>query len=201
MTETERKRIKQLIPATKKRTHDDETQRPDIKLEVVARNIGYGNGPGRIKTDAFEIRVPLEIRLEIKEILTRLGSKEKIPDGRFIPYGLVQTAGAEVYKNMLRMQNQFLEDFRMIPIFGIIPTALEHIINVDFTDGTKHNLPVREFLLMQEGIKRIETTNRSDDLGKHFLISDAAGILQARAFVDTVIKQLYESGNIPPRSY
>jgi hypothetical protein len=197
MTEAERKKIKQLIPATKKRAHDGETQRPDIKLEVVTCTIGYGNGPGRIKTNAFQICVPLKIRLEIKEILTQLGSKEQIPDGRFIPYGLIQTVGAEVYKKMLRMQNQFLEDFRMIPIFGITPTALEHIINVDFTDGTKQNLPVREFLLMQEGIKGIETTNRSDNLGKHFLLFDAAGILQAHAFLDTVIKQLYESGNIP----
>jgi hypothetical protein len=98
MTEAERKKIKQFIPATKKRAHNGETQRPDINLEVVPCTIRYGNGPGPIKMDAFEIRVPLEIRLEIKEILTRLGSKEQIPDGRFIPYGLVQTVGAEVYK-------------------------------------------------------------------------------------------------------
>jgi hypothetical protein len=43
--------------------------KPDIKLEVIPRTIGYGSGKGRIKMEAFEIRVPLEIRQEIKEII------------------------------------------------------------------------------------------------------------------------------------
>ena len=70
----------------------------DIKLEVYARTIGYRNDEGRIKTEAFEIRVPLAIRLLIKEILTRLGDQDAIPEGRFIPYGLVQSVGSKVYK-------------------------------------------------------------------------------------------------------
>jgi hypothetical protein len=46
---------------------------------------------------AFEIRAPLEIRLDIKEIVTRLGKNKSIPAGQSIPYGLVQTVGAKVY--------------------------------------------------------------------------------------------------------
>ena len=198
MTDAERAKIATLVPTTKKRDHSGEVEETDLKLEIVTRTIGFGNGAGRLKTDAYEVCVPLAIRLEIKEILIRLGSKDLIPDGRFIPYGLAQTAGTEVYKNMLRLQNIYLGDFRLVPVFGLTHQALDHVINVDFTeDGNQRPMTVREFILMQPGIKRIESTNRSDDLGKQFLISDAAGILQARAFVDTVIKQLYESGNIP----
>lgn len=102
MNETERLSIKNLLPAGKKQDLEEgEIAKPAIKLEVVSRTLGCGNGDGRIKTEAFEIRVPLEIRVEIKEIMTRLGSKDSIPKGRFIPYGLVQTVGAEVYKKMM----------------------------------------------------------------------------------------------------
>jgi hypothetical protein len=124
MTKAEQNKIKEFIPANKKRAHDGEAQHP----VTVAHIIGFGNGAGRIKTHTFEIRVPLEIHLEIKEILTRLDSKELIPDDRFIPYDLVQTVGTQVYKKMLQMQN-FLEDFCMVPVFSITPHALEHIIN------------------------------------------------------------------------
>jgi hypothetical protein len=108
MTEAERVTIQEALPKGKaKDTEEGEVEKPDIKLEATTRTIGFGNGDGRIKTEAFKIRVPIEIRLMIKEILTRLGTKNAIPDGRFIPYGLVQTVGAEVYKKMLRMQNDF----------------------------------------------------------------------------------------------
>ena len=62
-----------------------------MKVEVIARHLGYDNGDDRIKTDAFEIRVPIEIRIEIKEILTCLGNNSNIPKGRFIPYSLTQS--------------------------------------------------------------------------------------------------------------
>jgi hypothetical protein len=106
MTETERLTIKEALPQRKPQdTEEVEVEQPDIKLEAITHMIRFVNGNGRIKTETFEIQVPLEICLMIKEILTHLGTKNKIPDGRFIPYGL------EVYKKMLRMQNEFLTNF------------------------------------------------------------------------------------------
>ena len=86
-----------LLPASKKCDNNGDKWKPEIKLEVITRNLGYGNGDDRIKTDAFEIRVPIEIRMEIKEILTRLGNNGTIPKGRFIPYGLTQSVGTKVH--------------------------------------------------------------------------------------------------------
>jgi hypothetical protein len=99
MTETERLKITEILPKIKPNQDKEEGEvpQPDIKLEEITRTIGYGNGDGRIKTEAFEIQVPLEIRQEIKEIMTRLGNNGGMPAGRYIPYGLVQTVGAEVY--------------------------------------------------------------------------------------------------------
>jgi hypothetical protein len=92
MTETEHLTIKEALSQGKPQgIEEGEVEQPDIKLEAITHTIGFGNGDGRIKTEAFEIRVPLEICLMIKEILTQLGTKNAIPDGRFIPYGLVQT--------------------------------------------------------------------------------------------------------------
>jgi hypothetical protein len=197
MTEAERKKILELVPKTKQPAEEGEIVPPIIKLEVVARTIGFGNGANRITTEAFEIRVPIEIRIEIKEIVTRLGTKNQIPNGRFIPYGLAQTVGAEVHKNMLRLQNDFLANFRLVPVFGITPNALKHVIAIH-TDAGAQQMTLQAFILAQGSIRGIETTNRAADLGKVFLISDDEGIVQARGFVDNVIKELYASEAIAP---
>jgi hypothetical protein len=100
---------------------------------------------------------------------------------------------------MLRLQNNFLTNFRMIPVFGITPQALQHIFNTFEEDGTERQMTVQNFILTKDCIHGIETTNRAKDLGKLFLISDATGIIAARAFVDTVIKELFETPDaIPP---
>lgn len=200
MTEAEQVKINNLLPNPKddNAAEEGEVVKPDIKLEAVARTIGFGNGDDRIKTEAFEIRVPSPIRLLIKEILTRLGTQNSLPEGRFIPYGLVQSVGSDVCKQMLRMQNAFLSNFRMMPAFGLLPQALQHVISINCPDGTKRPMTVQNFITSQPSIHGIERTNRSNDLGKIFIKSDAANILNARAFIDSVIKELHASGSIPP---
>jgi hypothetical protein len=173
MTEAERVKITTTLPPGKKQEQPleaGEVLKPEIKVEAVTRTIGYGNGDGRIKTEAFELRVPLEIRLDIKEILTRLGNKNAVPEGRFIPYGLVQTVGAEVYKKMLRLQNDFLTNFRMIPVFGITPQALQHIFNTFEEDGTERQMTVQNFILSKECIHGIE--NHKSSQGSRETIPD-----------------------------
>ena len=197
MTADEIANIKALLPASNKRDNAGETLRPDIKLEVIARSIAFGNGAARIKTDAFEVRVPLEIRMPIKEILTRLGNTNTIPEGRFIPYGLAQSVGANVHKQMIRMQNDFLADFRVVPVFGLLPAALAYEIDILNDDDTETRTTVERFIKSQPGIRGLELTQHTPDIGKIFLKTDSAHVLQVRAFVDDVIKQLYESGSIP----
>jgi hypothetical protein len=75
MTADEIANIQELLPVKKKRDNMNDNPKPVLKLEVVARSIGFGNGDTRIKTDAFEVRIPIEIRIPIKEILTRLGNQ------------------------------------------------------------------------------------------------------------------------------
>jgi hypothetical protein len=120
--------------------------------------------------------------------MMRLGTNVKILSGRFIPYGLVQTVGAKVYKKVLRMQNDFLTNFRIVPVFGIIPQAWQLMITVEFNDGTERHMTVKNFILAKDCIKGIETMNRANYVGKVFLLSDPIGIFEARTFVDSVIK-------------
>jgi hypothetical protein len=73
MTDAEQVKVNELLPTPKNATAEEgEIFKPDIKLEAVARTIGFGNGDDRIKTEAFEIRVPSPIRIIVKEIMTRL---------------------------------------------------------------------------------------------------------------------------------
>jgi hypothetical protein len=95
------------------------------------------------------------------------------------------------------MQKDLLADFHVIPVFGLIPTALAHEIVICNADQTEARTTVGRFITSQPSIQGLELTNRTADLGNVFLKTDAANVLQARAFVDDVIKQLYESGSIP----
>jgi hypothetical protein len=194
-------KINELLPTKSNTAKEGEVIKPDIKLEAMARIIGFRNGEARIKTEAFEICVPLAIQLVIKEIMTRLGTKNSLPEGHFIPYGLVQSVGSDVYKKMIIMQNVYLTNFRTIPIFGLLPQALHHVIYIDSPDGTRRPMTVQQFITSQPSIHGMETTNRANDLGKVFLKSDATNIHNARAFVDSVIKELCKSGSIPPAKY
>jgi hypothetical protein len=58
---------------------------------------------------------------------------------------------------------------------------------------------IHNYILSKDCIHSLKTTNQAEDIGKQFLISDAVGILEAQTFVDTVLKQLYKSGSIPPK--
>ena len=107
------------------------------------------------------------------------------------PLWVGQSVGAEVYKKMLRMQNEFLANFRMVPVFGITPKALKHVFNAFDDDDNERQTTVENYILGRNYVRGIETTNRAEDLGKFFLITDAAGVLEARAFVDNVIKELF----------
>ena len=99
---------------------------------------------------------------------------------------------------MIRVQNDFLRNFRVIPVFGLLPTALVHEITITSQDDTETVQTVERFITSQPFINGIEITNWTiNDVGKTFLKPGSANILQARAFVHTVIKQLYESGSIP----
>jgi hypothetical protein len=74
---------------------------------------------------------------------------------------------------------------------------LAHEIVITNQDESETRQTAEQFIVAQPSIRGIEMTNRTQDLGKIFIKSDSANILQARAFVDTVIAQLYESGEIP----
>jgi hypothetical protein len=95
------------------------------------------------------------------------------------------------------MQNEFLVNFRAIPVFGLTTQALQHNITIAHPDGTADTKTIGDFIIGHNCIQGIEQTNHTVDLGKIFLKTDAANMLQARAVIDHSIKELYESGIIP----
>jgi hypothetical protein len=99
---------------------------------------------------------------------------------------------------MLRMQNDYLTNFRMIPVFGIILQALKHVFNSFDAAGTEHQTAIHKFVLAHDSVRGIETTNQAAYLEKLLILSDAKGILAARTFVDTVIKEIFETPDATP---
>jgi hypothetical protein len=85
----------------------------------------------------------------------------------------------------------------MIPVFGITPKALQHAFNTFDDNSNEHQTTVQNYILAKDCIRGIETTNRAIDLGKNFIMTDVAGILEARAFVDNVSKNYSSPAQSP----
>ena len=119
------KEPRENVPAGKKGDNTRDELKPEIKLELIAPTSVLAmvtTASRQIKL--FEIRVPIKIHIKIKEILTRLGNKATLPEGScVIPYGLThQSVDAHVHKQMICMQNNVLLNFRIILLFGLLPS-------------------------------------------------------------------------------
>lgn len=99
---------------------------------------------------------------------------------------------------MICKQNNYLRNFRVIPVFELLPSALAHEIAVTNQDKAVTVQTVERFIITsQPCINGMEITNPANDLWKVFFKSNSANIIQARDYVDRVLKGLYGSDSMP----
>ena len=91
-------------------------------FDLSSSTVSYGNGKLRVKTTAFEVKCHPDYAKILKTVLTRsfLNTDQNNYDNiQFVPYGLAQVAGEQVYKQQIVKQNAFLHNLAIIPVHNI----------------------------------------------------------------------------------
>jgi hypothetical protein len=185
--------------ATETAEEDDDESMTALKLvvpdfELLVSTVGFGNGKDRITTRAIDIHCAVEDAALLKELFSRCKLTDHDGSGRFIPRGLAQMATTTVYKNYLWKHNKFLQEITQVPIFGLSRAAANYLIrNHDTASGKTSHMPVRAIIEKSASVISLEPTNRTDELGKWFLITTKARLEAAQTLVDTAFKELFDT--------
>lgn len=153
---------------------------------------------GVMETQALEIRCESAHSEQLKILLCNAALPEH-RFGKFVPYQLAKN-DPTVVKDLIAEHNRHLTEITAIPIFGLHRDALYSLVDGEKFGGDDEQL--KEKLLKQEiefetdeGEKTgtepvflsIEETQRSDDLGKWFLIVKKLNVATANKVIDNFL--------------
>lgn len=128
-----------------------------------SKNIGIGRKDERVSTSGLEILVPKNHADTYKTILARLEANSLFPLGKWIPYAIVSSGGAEIFRNIIFEQNRYLEDTVVVTILGLNDRLLELPIDVN-SGPARTTIDVRTLIESHEFISSCERapTSRAD---------------------------------------
>lgn len=195
MTLNEKQQLNPDIQITENNMEDDYYP----EFDILPGNVGYGFGQERITTRALEITTTKADGLLLKELISRSNLKEYIPDAIFLPRGFLQMASPEAYKKLLSDHNAKLQQIEIIPIFGLLPNAVELSYNIKEPDGTINECNIEQEIESSDYITSLEPTVRSGDLGKYLLVTTKKDAAAARAFIDDMLPKIFDE-HIPDNS-
>ena len=107
------------------------------EFKIVRMPKAFGNGEDRIKTQVGEIQCAAEDAKALKAIFTSSAYTKKC-EFRFIPEGVLQISGPEIYKNILKSQNRFMNGQKTIPIDYLSDDVLHNIIDDNMKSIEEH---------------------------------------------------------------
>ena len=141
--------------------------------DIVVNSFGYGNGPTRITTKAYEVRCAPTDATILKKLFTRISLTSKY-NLNFMPAGMLQLSGQTAYKNALRSHNEYLTKFATFPVYGL---------------NIQQMSSVRDEMLQHSSIKRILKTNKSDTTGRWLIETTQNSITNAQQVVDNILNK------------
>jgi len=120
-------------------------------------------------------------------------NKEKIEQegqGKFIPAGLTKVVGTETMQQIIRANNQFLQNMVSIPINGISPVALKAEIVQDNTKPEKDQTKTTayDYITSAEWCQGLEPTDRE---GRYLLLTTQQEVKEAREWLDDNLEELF----------
>ena len=155
---------------------NDEVSEDDIPIfETTTRTLHHTDPEKGSKWSTYAIEIVCEASnvRRLLEILhaTRLNARSQ---GTFVPHHLART-DPTLYRQQLVNQNKYLNQLRMIPVFGLHPDTLAANISQDDDDTTLFQY-LKTTVIKQDDhepflFQAIEMTNRSFDKGKWFFWS------------------------------
>ncbi len=166
----------------------DSNAPPALRTVAVPSKIKftYQQKKETVETYAFKIQCN---RSELEKVTECLEYFYKVNNTcTFIPYGLKQEDPAQ-YTKWVRLQNSFLKDSVRIPLFGLSPLVMDLPVK-----KTKDTFPCAHFLHVFENILAIhgiEETNKTEELGIWFVITDTENEKDARNFLDNKLSSFF----------
>ena len=168
-----------------------EMQAGKVMVNVIPKTVRHFDGNQFVQTYALEINSPFEIRDKIREILAKVAMKEQ-DMGVYIPYALAKEIGKEQFGQHIRSHTQYMQNMRVITVYGISPEAMK--VKIKTNEG---NTTVMEYLQSTKEIKKIEETQKSSESGKYFIETTQAEIKDAQKDIDHKIAAIYATNIIP----
>ena len=171
-------------------------------MEIVSKHVvhvlrdGNQNRTGVMETHALEIRC----ERNKAEMLGKLLTAADLPEnkfGKFVPYGLAKT-DTDVYKKMIKVQNQYMADIVVIPVFGLHKDVLESVTIAHVEGWGEDDSFKKQMMEADSDVKDadsgeiknekiflgIEPTQRTDDLGKWFFLTTKQHEESANKMID-----------------
>ena len=171
-------------------------ERPDS----VRESVGAGNpvplftvykARRSIKLDSLSSTVVLNVRCATEDrawlghILCRLSHVTDHSEAKFICQGTL-TSGS--YATQIRKQNEFLDSCLNIPLVGLSSMAENALV-----PSNGQMIPLGEFILEMTRAHSLENTNRTEDLGKYFLIARKDALDETMSFLDRMLPDFYKA--------
>jgi hypothetical protein len=170
----------------KAREAADDKDKRELFITLNFRKQYIKSSEGLIQTETLELQTAPQIKEIVNSALFKAAKKNQLP-GRFYPYGVSSTLGAEEYRNILKRQNAFLSTTHVVGIQGITEQLLDKSIECNFGGHHFHRTP-RELLTDHENILRIEKTNLSGERGKYLLICEKKNEKEVKEYIDKALE-------------
>ena len=161
-------------PVNDEDMEDDSNEVVIPAYDIVNNKIFFGNGKERITTKAIEIRCDPDDAIILKKLLTRisLSSRNQIS---FMPTGMLQISGQDIYKRSIGAHNSYLENFDTFPMCKLYLANMSLICSQ---------------LLESPYINRILKTKSSTTKGRWLIKTTKSKTQQAQKHCKTTLMQL-----------
>ena len=136
-----------------------------------------------LTTEVLNIRCATEDRAWLTHLLCLVSFRNS--ESKFIPQGRLPKHN---YENILGNHKVYMDECISIPIVGLSSEA-------ESTEIEEGGIvfPLGLYILERTGAHSLEPTNRTEDLGKYFLVLDRSNFERARNFLDTELPDLYRN--------
>jgi hypothetical protein len=178
-------------------------QNPKIVISMVPQQI---SNPKYAKTTsiALEIRVPAEHESTYSNILDRLNERASTLDegevditmddrlSTFFPY-YAKRSHPKLFDSLIKKQNSDMNAISAIPIFGLTTAAADYKV----ADNTGEKTTTWQWIKSHHGIRKIEKTASTQELGKYMLQVDRDIKEEVEAFLYGLFAQIPELDGQP----
>jgi Tfp pilus assembly protein PilP len=173
-------------------------QDPKIVITMVPQQISNLKH-SKTTSIALEIRVPADHDKTYLNILDRLNERaSNLPEGEvditlddrlgtFFPY-YAKRSRPKLFDSLMKKQNTDMNSISAIPIFGLTTAAADY----EVTGNSGTTKTVWEWIKHNDGIRKIEKTASSQELGKYMLQVERDSKEEVENYLDNLFDQIPE---------